>query len=298
MPIQGRLTRTTRNFTFCYDTMKPLRGSIRFTRNPLAHLQLVPYTPPMNQQLIVIPTYDERDNVEPIAQAVFSVYPETDILFIDDNSPDGTGDVLDGLSQKEPRVHVLHRESKQGLGRAYIAGFKWALERHYMLVFEMDADFSHDPCEIPNFVEAARDADLVLGSRYVNGIRITNWPLRRLVLSKTAALYVRLITGMPLTDPTGGYKCYRREVLEAIDLDVIVSNGYSFQVEMSHTTWMKGFRISEIPITFVDRRAGYSKMSGTIFREALWMVWELALRNGFRRRPQPRPVPDSPTQET
>jgi dolichol-phosphate mannosyltransferase len=155
----------------------------------------------------------------------------------------------------------------------------------------MDADFSHDPGEIPNFARAAQSADLVLGSRYVNGIRITNWPLSRLMLSKSASLYVRIITGLPVTDPTGGFKCYRREVLEAIDLDAVVSNGYSFQVEMTHTTWCKGFRISEIPITFVDRRAGYSKMSGGIFREALWMVWKLALRNSFRRRPTQRANP-------
>jgi dolichol-phosphate mannosyltransferase len=160
----------------------------------------------------------------------------------------------------------------------------------------MDADFSHDPAEVPNFAKAAESADLILGSRYVNGIRITNWPLSRLMLSKSAALYVRLITGMPLTDPTGGFKCFRREVLEAIDLDSIISNGYSFQVEMSHTAWIKGFRIAEIPITFVDRRSGYSKMSSKIFSEALWLVWKLAFRNGFRRRPQARPA-ETPNQD-
>ena len=252
----------------------------------LALIQIYPlYFASMNTKLIVIPTYDEKDNVGPIAEAVFGVSPQTDILFVDDNSPDGTGDLLDQMHAADARVNVMHRQEKSGLGRAYVAGFKWALERHYEFVFEMDADFSHDPGEIPHFMTAAENADLVLGSRYVDGIRITNWPLSRLMLSKSAALYVRLITGMQVTDPTGGFKCYRRKVLSAIDLDVIQSNGYSFQVEMTHTTWNKGFRIAEIPITFVDRRAGYSKMNGDIFKEALWMVWKLALRNHFRRKP-------------
>jgi dolichol-phosphate mannosyltransferase len=243
----------------------------------------------MSGKLIVIPTYDEKDNVRPISEAVFGVLPDANILFVDDNSPDGTGRIVDELSARDPRVHALHRPGKSGLGRAYIAGFKWALERGYDFVFEMDADFSHDPHELSNFLKAAENADLVLGSRYVNGIRITNWPLRRLLLSKTAATYVRLITGMPVTDPTGGFKCYRSAVLKAIDLDAVISNGYSFQVEMTHTTWMKGFRIAEIPITFEDRRAGYSKMNSRIFREALWMVWKLAFRNAFRRSPRGLP---------
>jgi dolichol-phosphate mannosyltransferase len=177
------------------------------------------------------------------------------------------------------------------LGKAYIAGFKWAIEQKYDLIFEMDADFSHDPATLTSFVEAAQDADLVLGSRYCDGIRITNWPLRRLVLSKSAATYVRLITGMPITDPTGGFKCFHRRVLKAIPLDDVISNGYSFQVEMSHLAWMRGFKIKEVPITFVDRRAGYSKMSGAIFKEALWLVWKLALRNKFHRKP-PKQQPD------
>ena len=241
-----------------------------------------------NDPLIVIPTYNERENVGPIARAALDRLPEAHVLFVDDNSPDGTGGILDTMAQADPRIHVLHRQEKAGLGRAYISGFQWALERTYRLIFEMDADFSHDPTELPRFIETAKDADLVLGSRYTQGIRITNWPLSRLILSKGASLYVRLITGMPVTDPTGGYKCYRREALEAINLDAIVSNGYSFQVEMTHTLWLKGFRIKEIPITFEDRRAGQSKMSSDIFREALWMVWRLALRSGFRRRPDKR----------
>lgn len=244
----------------------------------------------MNETLVIIPTYDERENVGPISRAVFAVHPACDILFVDDNSPDGTGRLCDEMHAADPRINVVHRTEKSGLGRAYICGFKWAIARHYEFIFEMDADFSHDPGEIPHFLAAAADGDLVLGSRYVNGIRITNWPLRRLMLSKGAATYVRLITGMPITDPTGGFKCYRRRVLQTINLDRIQSNGYSFQIEMSHTAWRHGFRIREIPITFVDRRAGYSKMSTGIFGEALWMVWKLAWRNHFHRRPTPPPA--------
>ena len=248
----------------------------------------------MSDKVVIIPTYDEKDNVRPISRAVFEVSRGTDILFVDDNSPDGTGSILDEMAGADARVHVLHRAQKAGLGRAYIAGFKWALERSYEFVFEMDADFSHDPHELPNLVAAAAAADLVLGSRYVDGIRITNWPLRRLMLSKGAAMYVRLITGMPVTDPTGGFKCYRRRVLAAIDLDAIMSNGYAFQVEMTHSAWMRGFKIVEIPITFEDRRAGYSKMDSTIFQEALGLVWKLAVRHGFRRRPLGDPGPVTP----
>jgi dolichol-phosphate mannosyltransferase len=239
----------------------------------------------MSKKLIIIPTYDEKDNVEPISQEVHKHCADAEILFVDDNSPDGTGDIIDGLCEKYPFIHVLHRQEKNGLGRAYIAGFKWAVKNKYDLIFEMDADFSHDPAAITSFVKAAEDYDLILGSRYMNGIRITNWPLSRLMLSKSAAAYVRLITGMPITDPTGGFKCFRREVLEAISLDDVIANGYSFQVEMTHRAWMLGFRIGEVPITFVDRRTGYSKMSSDIFKEALLLVWKLALRNHFRRKP-------------
>lgn len=239
----------------------------------------------MNDVLVIIPTYDERENVEAVSRAVFGVCDRADILFVDDNSPDGTGALIETLREKDKRINVIHKQGKAGLGRAYITGFKWAIEHEYKLIFEMDADFSHDPREIPNFLRAAANADLVLGSRYMNGIRITNWPLSRLILSKSAATYVHAITGMPVTDPTGGFKCYRREVLEAIDLDTIVSNGYSFQIEMTHTVWMKGFHIAEIPIVFEDRRSGYSKMSSSITREAMWMVWKLFFRYGFRRKP-------------
>ncbi len=246
----------------------------------------------MNDTLVIIPTYDECENVRPISKAIFEIVPDVDILFVDDNSADGTGKIIDEMINKDKRINVIHNNDKGGLGRAYICGFKWALERHYKLIFEMDADFSHDPNELPNFIKTAENADLILGSRYMDGIRITNWPLRRLILSKGAASYVRIITGIPVTDPTGGYKCYRREVLEAIDLDSIISNGYSFQVEMSYTTWMKGFRIKEIPIIFEDRRAGYSKMNYAIAQEAVWLVWKLALSKGFKRKPSARETKD------
>lgn len=245
----------------------------------------------MEKPLVIIPTYDELEQVGPISEAVFNALPQAELLFVDDASPDGTGERIESLRRREPRIQVMHRTEKNGLGRAYIAGFKWALARDYDCVFEMDADFSHDPHMLPKFIEALSAADLVLGSRYVDGIRVINWPLQRLMLSKGAAAYVRLITGMPVSDPTGGFKCFRREVLQAIDLDRIVSNGYAFQVEMTHTAWMQGFRIREIPIVFEDRRSGYSKMSGAIAREALLLVWQLAIRNGFRRRPRPRTEP-------
>lgn len=239
----------------------------------------------MSEILIIIPTYDEKENVRPIAKAILEVQADATILFVDANSPDGTGALLDEMAAADARIQVIHQPGKSGLGRAYVEGFEWALQRGYEYIFEMDADFSHNPAEIPNFVQTAGDADLVLGSRYINGIRITNWPLSRLLLSMGGALYVRLITGLPVLDPTGGFKCFRRAVLEAIDLDKVRSNGYSFQIEMTHTAWMKGYRIKEIPITFEDRRSGYSKMSKKIFREALVMVWLLWFRNGCRRSP-------------
>lgn len=242
----------------------------------------------MGKSVVIIPTYDERDNVGPIAQAVFAAVSSTDILFVDDNSPDGTGQLLDQMAAADPRIHVLHRPGKQGLGRAYIAGFKWALARDYVFIFEMDADFSHSPTELPNFLKTMESADLVLGSRYIGGIRVMNWPLSRLLLSTGASAYVRLVTGLPIYDPTGGFKCFRRTVLEAIDLDRVTSNGYSFQIEMTHNAWMKGFRIQEIPIVFEDRRLGYSKMRLGIAREAFIMVLRLAARNCFRRTPRVR----------
>ena len=237
----------------------------------------------MNGTLVVIPTYNEKENVRDISQAVLTALPEAHILFVDDNSPDGTGQIVDEMGAKDPRIHCLHRKDKQGLGRAYVAGFKWALANNYEFIFEMDADFSHNPVDLPRILSAAQTADLALGSRYVGGIRIINWPLSRLILSKGAAVYVRLITGMPFTDPTGGFKCYRRAVLESIDLDRITSNGYSFQIEMTHEAWMRGFHVVDVPITFEEHRSGQSKMSSKIVREALWMVWKLLFRNRLKR---------------
>jgi dolichol-phosphate mannosyltransferase len=241
----------------------------------------------MNQTLIVVPTYNERENLPALVQRLLSLPVPLDLLVVDDNSPDGTGKLADELAVKHPVIHVLHRPEKNGLGRAYLAGFKWALERNYEFIFEMDGDFSHNPDDIPKFLEAAHDVDLVLGSRYVNGIRIINWPLRRLMLSKFAANYVKIITGMPLTDPTGGYKCFRRRALEAIDLNEVRSNGYSFQIEVTHKIWRQGLKVVEVPIIFTDRFLGKSKMTGKIVREALVMVWRLLFQNGLHRSPRP-----------
>lgn len=240
----------------------------------------------MNKPVVIIPTYNEIDNVRPIADAVLENLEGGDVLFVDDNSPDGTGKVADEMSAANPRIHVLHRPGKQGLGRAYIAGFKWALENGYTHIFEMDADFSHDPKELPNFIKASEEADLILGSRYIGGIRVMNWPLSRLLISTFGGVYVRVITGLPIMDPTGGFKCFRREVLEALDLDKVTSNGYSFQIEMTFKAWMKNFRIKEIPIMFVERRAGSSKMSKAIAIEAFGKVWRLTASCGFRRSPR------------
>jgi dolichol-phosphate mannosyltransferase len=243
----------------------------------------------MNKALVIIPTYNEKDNVRGIVEAALAQGPNIDVLVVDDNSPDGTGNIVEEMSKGQPRVHLLRRAGKLGLGTAYIAGFKWGLPRGYEFLIEMDADFSHDPREIPNLLKKIETADLVLGSRYTEGaIRVVNWPLSRLILSKGASYYVRVITGLPVMDPTGGFKCFRRRVLEAIELDSVRSNGYAFQVEMTYKAWMKGSQIAEIPITFTDRTVGQSKMSGKIVREALWMTWALALAHGFRRSPPKR----------
>ena len=235
--------------------------------------------------LIIVPTYNERENLLPLAERVLALPVPVELLIVDDNSPDGTGLMADELAAKWPAVHVLHRAGKEGLGRAYCAGFAWALQRDYEYIFEMDGDFSHNPSDIPAFLKAAESADLVVGSRYANGIRVINWPLRRLLLSLFAAKYVQIITGMPITDPTGGFKCFRRHTLQAMDLENVRSNGYSFQVEMTHKIWRRGMRIVEVPIIFTDRFQGTSKMSSRIVREALWMVWRLWLQNGLRRSP-------------
>jgi dolichol-phosphate mannosyltransferase len=244
----------------------------------------------MNPTLIILPTVNERENLPRVAQKLLSLPAGVDVLVVDGNSSDGTGKIADDLAAKHPEIHVLHEQKKNGLGRAYIAGFKWALEHGYEFIFEMDCDFSHNPDDIPMFLEAAKnqDADLVLGSRYSGGVRVVNWPLKRLMLSRCAGIYVRIVTGMPLTDPTGGYKCFRRRALQSINLDEVQSNGYSFQIEMTHKLWRQGFKIVEVPIIFTDRAEGHSKMSGHIVWEALWMVWKLWLQNSLRRWPRKR----------
>ena len=226
--------------------------------------------------LVIIPTYNERDNIARLIDQVLARDNRLDVLVVDDGSPDGTGAIVDAIRATNARVEVIHRPRKLGLGTAYIEGFKWALARHYAVVFEMDADFSHDPAHLPQFLEAVEGADLVLGSRYRNGrVTVVNWPIARLMLSYAANVYARVVTGLRLFDSTGGFKCFRRQVLEALDLDAVKSSGYAFQIEMNFRAWKKGFRIVEIPIVFVDRSEGESKMSKKIVREAVWMVWRL-----------------------
>jgi dolichol-phosphate mannosyltransferase len=226
--------------------------------------------------LVIVPTFNERENIRRLIDTVLVQDARIDILVVDDGSPDGTGALVDEIVATNDRVHVLHRARKLGLGTAYIAGFRWALEREYALVLEMDADFSHDPIHLPQFLSAVEGADLVLGSRYQQGrVTVVNWPIARLILSYCANIYARAVTGLPVWDATGGFKCFRRSVLEAIDLDRVRSNGYAFQIEMSFRAWKRNFRIAEIPIVFVDRTEGTSKMSRSIVREAVWMVWRL-----------------------
>lgn len=226
---------------------------------------------------VVIPTYNERDNIEKLSAMILAQDERIDILFVDDNSPDGTGEIADRLAAASGRIKVLHRAGKLGLGSAYREGFKIALDNAADYVVEMDADFSHDPAMLPLFIEKMKDFDLVIGSRYINGVSVVNWPIRRLILSYCASVYTRLITGLRLSDCTGGFKCFRRNVLEAIELASIKSDGYSFQIEMNYRCHEKGFRIGELPIIFVDRHAGTSKMSKQIVREAVLMVWKLKL---------------------
>jgi dolichol-phosphate mannosyltransferase len=229
-----------------------------------------------DRALVIVPTYNERFNIARLIPAILAQDPSLEILVVDDASPDGTGAIVDGIATNNPRVHVIHREGKLGLGTAYIAGFQWALERKYDLVFEMDADFSHNPERLPEFLEAIRESDVVLGSRYQDGhVNVVNWPMSRLFLSYAANIYARFVTGLPIFDTTGGFKCFRRNVLESIDLNSVKSNGYAFQIEMSYRAWKRGFRLLEIPIIFVDRTEGVSKMSKKIVREAIWMVWRL-----------------------
>ncbi|HEX2780603.1 MAG TPA: polyprenol monophosphomannose synthase [Gemmatimonadaceae bacterium] len=229
-----------------------------------------------DRALVIVPTYNERENIERLVATVLAQDASLDILIVDDGSPDGTGEIADRIAANNTRVHATHRPKKLGLGTAYLTGFRWALDREYAYVFEMDADFSHDPAHLPQFLEAIRHSDLVLGSRYRQGrVTVVNWPMTRLLLSYCANIYARVATGLRLGDATGGFKCFRREVLQAIPLDEVRSNGYAFQIEMSFRAWRKGFRITEIPIVFVDRTDGESKMSNRIIREAIWMVWRL-----------------------
>ena len=235
--------------------------------------------------LVVVPTYNEATNLPGLVPQILAQDARLEILVVDDNSPDGTGGIADGLAAGQgSRVHVLHRPGKAGLGTAYLAGFRWALERGYDYVLEMDADFSHDPAHLKQFLKAIADADLVLGSRYLHGkVTVVNWPIARLLLSYFANVYARLVTGLRIWDLTGGFKCFRRRALETIDLDSVHSNGYAFQIEMTFRAWRKKLKLAEIPIVFVDRTEGHSKMSRAIVREAIWTVPRLRLMTWFGR---------------
>jgi dolichol-phosphate mannosyltransferase len=236
----------------------------------------------MNDQkraLIIFPTYNEAENIEKIVAAVLPIDPRINVLIVDDSSPDGTGEIADRMASTDSRIQVMHRDKKEGLGRAYIAGFKWAIEHKFDYIFEMDADFSHDPKYLPDFLREIEHFDVVLGSRYISGVNVINWPMARLLLSYYANVYTRLVAGVSIRDATGGFKCFRREVLQAIDLDAVQASGYMFQIEMSMRALHKGFQIKEIPIVFVDRMAGQSKMSKKIMREAIWMVWWLRIKS-------------------
>ena len=232
---------------------------------------------PIFRICVIIPTYNERENISRLIPIVLDKDERIEILVVDDGSPDGTADVVRQMQETTGRIHLLERPKKLGLGTAYVAGFGFALDAGFDLIFEMDADFSHDPEAIPRFIEAAADHDLVIGSRYISGVNVINWPMTRLILSWSANLYTRWVTGLPVQDATAGYKCFRREVLAAIDLDNIHSDGYAFQIEMDFKVWKKGARLLEIPIVFVDRTVGESKMHPGIIKEAAWMVWKLRI---------------------
>lgn len=232
---------------------------------------------PFSQSLVIVPTYNEIENIEKMIHAVFEQSPEFSLLIIEDGSPDGTAEKVKELQSKFPNLHMIERTGKLGLGTAYVTGFKWALEREYNFVFEMDCDFSHDPNDLPNLLRTAQESDLVIGSRYINGIRIINWPFKRLLLSYGASIYTRFITGITVLDTTGGFKCFTRKALESLNLDNIISNGYSFQLELNYKIWAKGLNITEFPIVFTERRDGQSKMGGGIILEAVFAVWKLRL---------------------
>lgn len=229
------------------------------------------------RSLVIIPTYNEIDNIKKIIERVLPQHDSIEVLIVDDNSPDGTGKVVLDIMKKTERVHLLERSGKLGLGTAYVEGFKFAIQNQYDYVIEMDADFSHNPDDLPRLIDEIQDNDLVIGSRYVQGVNVVNWPMSRLLLSYFASFYVKIITGMKIDDPTGGFKCFKRSVLENINLDAIISDGYSFQVEMNYRTYVRDFKVKEIPIVFYERRDGKSKMSKHIVWEAIWMVWRLRI---------------------
>jgi dolichol-phosphate mannosyltransferase len=237
----------------------------------------------MKHSLIIIPTYNEADNVSKIIPEVLAQDEGFNVLIVDDNSPDGTAKIIQEMQKTNSHIHLIERSSKLGLGTAYVAGFKYALSHGFDFVFEMDADFSHDPKLLVKLLTKAEEYDLVIGSRYISGVNVVNWPMRRLILSYSANLYTRIITGLPVKDATAGFKCYRRVVLESFNLDSIKSNGYSFQIETNFLAWKHGFRICEVPIVFTDRREGISKMSNHIVFEAAWMVWKLKFRGMFSK---------------
>jgi len=233
----------------------------------------------MKKSLVIIPTYNEIQNIKKLIHQIIEILPEINILIVDDNSPDGTGEYVRELSSVDSRVKLLSRSGKLGLGTAYVAGFKYMLENGYEIAYQMDADFSHDPKELLNMQKEIENNDVVIGSRYIKGVNVINWPMKRLLLSYFANKYTKTVTGIPVCDATGGFKCFRKEVLQTINLDKIKSNGYSFQIEMNFKAWKKGFRIKEIPIIFYDRTEGHSKMSKKIVHEAVFMVWKLRLRS-------------------
>jgi dolichol-phosphate mannosyltransferase len=237
----------------------------------------------MKRALVIIPTYNEADNVLKIIPEVLAQDNGFHVLIVDDNSPDGTAKLVQEMQKSNSRIHLIERPSKRGLGTAYVAGFKYALSHDFDFAFEMDADFSHDPKSLLKLLAKAEECDLVIGSRYISGVNVVNWPMSRLILSYAANMYTRWITGLPVQDATAGFKCYRRALLESLDLDAITSNGYSFQIETNYMAWKKGFRVCEVPIVFVDRRAGVSKMSKHIVYEAAWMVWRLKFRSLFSK---------------
>lgn len=236
-----------------------------------------------DQILIIIPTYNERENIVLIIPEIKKVLPQVHILVVDDSSPDGTAQSVREMASTISDVYLLERPQKNGLGRAYISGFQWALQRSYQFIFEMDADFSHDPKYLPDFLNAIKENDLVIGSRYISGVNVINWPMSRLLLSYCGNKFASILTGISVKDCTGGFKCFRRELLEKLDMEKISSSGYSFQVEINYYAWKMGFRIAEIPIVFTDRKFGDSKMSTKIIREAFLLIWKLRLASLFKR---------------